>query len=311
MFYKFNIDQKFKDFLRYTCDVCRVSNILMREEYVEFAGDFIKVEDEVGVVSFIPKTKLGLDHGGFGDKKFRTSLKIGRFVSKFLPKKVISIFGISPTDIEEFVNLYKSYFSDDPNKYKIVSGEEILKWYLEENYFSPNGMRCGTLWNSCMRYHDRNKFMKLYAKNPDKIKMLVYLEDDKVRTRALLWEEVDFGDGMTGKIMDRIYSVYDHDVKSFKSWADKNGYITKTHQTSKSEVLFNVGGIHKELLLKVKLENHQLNYYPYLDTFKFYNPNLGTFSNWSYSRSDYMLVQSNGSLEPERQEEEVFDEDEA
>lgn len=310
MFYKFNIDQNFKEFLRYTCEICRVSNILTHEDYVDFAGDFIKVEPEVGLISFIPKGKLNLEHSGFGDTKFRTQIKIGRFVSKFLPKRVHNIFGISPNDIEEFVNLYKSYFSDDPNKYKIVSGDEILKWYLEDNYYSPNGMRCGTLWNSCMRYHDRNRYMKLYAKNPDKVKMLVYLEDDKVRTRAILWEDVDFGDGVRGKVMDRIYSVYDHDIKSFQSWAHKNGYITKSQQTSKSEVFFNVGGQNKELLLQIKLDNHLLDFYPYLDTFKFYNPTLGTFSNWNNSRMNYVLVQANGSLEAERQDEEEFDEDE-
>jgi hypothetical protein len=303
MFYKFNIDQNFRDFLRYTCDICRVSNILIREDYVDFAGDFIKVEPEIGVISFIPKSKLDLVHEGFEDKKFRTQLKIGRFVSKFLTKKVISLFGITPNDVEEFVNLYKSYFSDDPKKYQIVSGEEILKWYLEDNYYSPNGMRWGTLWNSCMRQPERNKFMELYAKNPDKIKMLVYLEDSKVRARALLWEDVDFGDGKSGKVMDRIYSVYDHDVKSFVSWANKNGYITKSHQTAKSEVFFHVDGVSKEILLSVKLDNHLLNWYPYLDTFKFYNPKNGKFSNWMSSRTDYVLIQSSGSLEPEREPE--------
>lgn len=306
MFYKFNIDKNFQDFLKGTREICRISNILNIDEYVDYVGDFIKVEPKLGFISFIPESKIKEDHSGFNDVKFRTTIKIGRFVKKFLNKRIQESFQVSSSEIEDFVNLYKSFFNIDKTKFKIVSGDEILKWYLQENYYSPNGFQCGTIWNSCMRYSDRNKFMNLYAKNPDKVKMLVYLEDSKVRSRAILWEDVDLG-GKSVKVMDRIYYFYDHDVNLFKNWASENGYITKFNQTSKSELFFNYGGGKSELFLKVKLENHMMKNYPYLDTFKYYDLDNGIFSNYERSHRNYVLVQANGSMHPERQEVEEDD----
>jgi len=50
--------------------------------------------------------------------------------------------------------------------------------------------------------------------------------------------------------------------------------------------------------LRVTLTNHNLKYYPYLDTFKFYNPHTGVFANTDSYRYEYVLVQSNGGLLP-------------
>ena len=96
--------------------------------------------------------------------------------------------------------------------------------------------------------------------------------------------------------MDRIYSIYDHDVTSFKTWAKENGYIYKTDQSSKNEIFFQVDGSTKELFLKTELSNHKLKYYPYIDTFKFYDQSSGTFYNWNALFGNYVLIQNNGSL---------------
>lgn len=297
MFHTSNIDKNFRDFLRYTSDTCRISGVFFHDQYLVHAGDYIKVEKEVGTISFIPKDKLTLDHGGFEDTKFRVKTRIGRFVRKFIKKDTFSYFNITEEEVEEYVNLYKSYFSEDPSKFVVISGPELLKWYLESNYFILNGRRVGTIWNSCMRQSDRNRFLKIYGQNPDKVKLLVYLEGDKVRARALLWDDCqDHSSGKKYKVMDRIYSSYDHDVASFKSWAKSNGYISKYTQTSRSELLFDVDGGVRELLLSVHLDNHIMEHYPYLDTFKFYNKENGTFSNWNNSFSNFCLVQSDGCL---------------
>ena len=78
-----------------------------------------------------------------------------------------------------------------------------------------------------MRQRDRNKFMNLYVLN--NLKMLVLFSDcGKVRSRALLWDNIkEFGSDNTYKFMDRIYSVYDHDVDIFKKWAKENVYLSK------------------------------------------------------------------------------------
>jgi len=279
--------------------------------HINDEGNYIKrVDNEIDVVSFLPKSKYEKVENNW--ENGRVKIKIGRFVRKFLTEFSFKNFKVTDTLIEKFVNLYKSYFSRDTSKLKIFEGEEILKYYLEDNYHALNGGRFGTLWNSCMRQPERNKFMKLYAKNKDKVKLLVFFsDDDKVRARALLWEGVkDHKDSTKEyKFMDRIYYVYDHDINFFKDWAKENGYISKWEQSAKTELLFDIDGEVKRLQLYVNLDDSGLSYYPYLDTFKNFYVSKNRFSNSQNYNFDYILVQSNGKVEREPEPDEYYDED--
>ena len=281
--------------------------------HINDEGNFIKrVDDEIDVVSFLPKSKYEKVENEW--ENGRIKIKIGRFIRKFLTEFSFKNFKITDSLIEKFVNLYKSYFSRDISKLKIVEGDDIPKYYLEDNYHHVNGNRAGSLWNSCMRQRERNKFMKLYAVNPEKVKMLVFFsDDDKVRARALLWEDVKDHKDPTKqyKFMDRIYYVYDHDINFFKDWAKENEYLCKWDQSAKTEMLFDEGiGEPVKKSLYVLLDNYNMAYYPYLDTFKNFNENKGRFSNSQSYNYDFTLVQSNGAVEREPEpEEEWFDED--
>ena len=279
--------------------------------HINDEGNYIKrVDNEIDVVSFLPKSKYEKVENNW--ENGRVKIKIGRFVRKFLTEFSFKNFKVTDTLIEKFVNLYKSYFSRDTSKLKIFEGEEILKYYLEDNYHTLNGGRFGSLWNSCMRQPERNKFMKLYAKNKDKVKLLVFFsDDDKVRARALLWEGVkDHKDSTKEyKFMDRIYYVYDHDINFFKDWAKENGYISKWEQSAKTELLFDIDGGVKRLQLYVNLDDSGLSYYPYLDTFKNFYVSKNRFSNSQNYNFDYVLVQSNGKVEREPEPDEYYDED--
>ncbi len=290
----------------------RISQILIHgmSGLIKEEGNFLKREEgKFDTLSYLPKTKYHIIQNDnakdpFGPGIGRTTIKIGRFVKKFLSDNAFEEFNIKDTDVEKFVNFYKSYFNSDPTKLKIVEGDDIKKYYLEDNYFKPSGYRYGSLWNSCMRQKERNKFMKLYAVNP-KVKMLVLLEDDdKVRARALLWDGVkEFDSDNEYKFMDRIYSVYDHDIDLFKTWAKENGYLSKWEQNAKSEIYVDINGRPERKHLYVILENHNLSWYPYLDTFKFYNTFKGRFSNSDHYNFDYVLVQSSGLVEREQEPE--------
>ena len=296
----------------------RISQILIHgmSGLIKEEGNFVKREDdEIDTLSYLPKSKYDIiknDEGKdpFGDGVGRTKIKVGRFIKRFLSKNAFEEFGINDSDVEKFVNYYKSYFNYDPKKLIVVEGEDIKKYYLEDNYFRPDGCRYGSLWNSCMRQPDRNKFMTLYAVNP--VKMLVLLTDDgQVRARALLWNEIkEFNSANVYKFMDRIYTVYDHDVDIFKKWAKDNGYLTKWEQNAKSELYVDIDGSPERRHLYVMLENHNLSYYPYLDTFKFYDTYKGRFSNSQNYNFDYVLIQSSGRVQREEDTEEYYDEEE-
>ena len=310
MFGNLYFDNSIINFLNITQN-SKISMILLNSggSMINEIGNFIKRdESKLDYLSYIPKSKLGeFSFDYFRVDKGRVPIKIGRFVNKFLSKTAISEFGITNKDIESFVNLYKSYFTPDKDNLKIVQGEDIYKYYNEENYSTTFGLKSGSLWNSCMRQSSRNQFMKLYVDNPDICKMLVFLNGDgKVRSRAILWEEAD-NNGESFKVMDRIYSIYDHDVYLFKSWAKENGYICKLHQSANTETFFELNGSPIPLNLKIKLNNFNLPYYPYLDTFKYFDFTNGVLYNYDNFNSQFKLVQSDGSLEKEREYE---DEDE-
>jgi hypothetical protein len=296
----------------------RISQILIHgmSGLIKEEGNFVKrVDDTIDTLSYLPKKKYTViqedqSKDPFGEGVGRQTIKIGRFVKKFLTDNAFQEFGISDSDVERFVNSYKSYFNYDPSKLQIAEGEDVKKYYLEDNYFRPDGCRYGTLWNSCMRQSERNKFMNLYVLND--VKMLVlFSECGKVRARALLWEEVkEFDSDKTYKFMDRIYTVYDHDVDIFKKWAKENGYLTKWEQNAKSELYIDVDGNPERMHLYVILDKHNLSYYPYLDTFKYYEIWKGRFSNSQNYNFDYTLVQSSGLVERESEVEYEDDDDE-
>jgi hypothetical protein len=311
MFGRLYFDRELINFLNITSN-SKISMIFLNASgsaLINEEGNFIKRDkNDIDLLSYYPISKINSDKtlDYFKEKKNRVSIKIGRFVRKFLSEQSFRDFNISDKDIESFVNLFKSYFTPDKNNLIIVEGDEIKKWYSEENYATTCGLRTGSLWNSCMRQVERNKFMELYSVNSNLCKMLIFLTDEgKLRSRALLWEDVvDTSSGFSYKVMDRIYSIYDHDVYLFKSWAKENGYITKLEQSAKTELFFDNNGTTQDLRLKIKLDKHNLVYYPYLDTFKFFDPINGELLNYSTMRTHYKLVQSNGMLEPPPRNEE-------
>lgn len=304
---KLNFDKEFIHFLLEVQNASRIAAIALYHNghFLKKNGDYIK-RDGPDSISFIPKGKLGLLHAGFNEEKLRTSIKIGRFISKFMMNEGLQHFGTTQNDVDVFVNCFKSYFDRDETNLKIVSGDDILKYYLENFY---NESRIGTLWQSCMRYAVKNPYMKIYADNPDKVKMLVkFDEKGKVKTRALLWEDCTDRLGNKHKVMDRIYSVFEHDVVLFKNWAHKNGYSHRYEQSARNETLFtDPTGRTVELDLTIKIENHKQEFYPYLDTFKYYSRKNGTISNSRNFPYKWVLIQNNGDFMSPDQRDEYHD----
>lgn len=306
------VDQEFFQFLLNSNSIiCQL--ILNTETNDEI--NYISSTDHQDKVSYLPQSKFNEEiTDPFANKIGRVTLKVGRFINKFLNEKSIESFKISKSDIEKFVNDYKSWFDTSKFVLKIVEGEEIRKWYNERNYYSFNGYQNGSLWNSCMRYEKRIKFLDLYCTNP-KIKMLVMLQEKDnewlVRSRALLWEDVEVIKDFSGtlpdriKVMDRIYSVFDSDVNTFKKWAFDNGYIPKFEQNAKSHQFFDIKGEVVRISCVIDLDNGHFGSFPYLDTFPYFNWGKKQVSNDEHKFNwDYKLVQADGSLERESQEEE-------
>ncbi len=305
------LEDRLVEFLKFANNNFIISQIITQGSigtHLKDEGNYVSiVPGEYDTISYLPKSKMDKEIDVWN--KNRVKIKIGRFIKKFFTEFSLSEFKINDSEIERFVNVFKSYFSEDGKNLKIVEGEDIQKYYLEDNYYRDNGYINGTLWNSCMRQRERNSFMKLYNSNPN-IKMLVLFSDDnKVKARAILWESGVFDeDGKEWKVMDRVYSFFDHQVDIFKNWANENGYIYKWRQDAKSELYFLIDGKRTRLNLSIKLENSDFETYPYLDTFKFYNVKEKRFSNNDCKFFDYILTSSRGYL-PEDSDDDNDDND--
>jgi hypothetical protein len=270
------------------------------------------------MIGYIPRKKVD-DIETFTqnfDKYKIQKMRVGKVVNKLISKELFKTFGLSDIQTESFVNNYKSWFDKSNITFEIVEGEEMKRWYLQDNYSLPNGEKKGTLWKSCMRYKEKMDFLDIYTNN-NKIKLLALLINEdgqtKVRARALLWHDVDVlsGKSFSGKIniMDRIYYTLDSDVALFKSWAYEKDYIPKWEQNAKSHQLFDQKGELIKMKLEFKLSEYQFDYYPYLDTFPFFAYRDGKLTNDEFNpKWQYKLVQTDGSLY--KQEEDNYDDEE-
>jgi len=237
-----------------------------------------------------------------------SQLKIGKFVTAMFTKGGIDF---KPTDIEDFVNKYKSVVKqmrDKFDSFKIVKGEEIRKSYLHENYLNMNG----SLGNSCMRYDKCKSFLDIYVENEDKVSLVVLMNDkvkvkkkvsdgagglveieeemeNKVTGRAILWTDED-----NRKVMDRIYTNNSADEQLFKDFAKANNFWYKKEQNMYEDTPFVGPNDEEERYITVQLKAVNHNYYPYMDSMKFYDPNTGMLTNNGSSGNEYTLTDTDG-----------------
>ena len=209
-------------------------------------------------ISYLPKdTKPAYISENRWSRSNRVSAKPSRIIQKLLVNKY------NCKDFENFNNWFKASIID-VGEFKIVSGSDITKYYLEDNYYSE----VGSLGNSCMRYSKCQPYFKVYE---DFAKMLVYLKGDKLLGRALLWEI----DGKT--YMDRIYVCMDYLENQFRAYAESNKWFYRSNNSTLcdgDEIAWwtpDNNYICPKWLKSLKIEiGSKYDYLPYMDTFRYY-----------------------------------------
>ena len=204
--------------------------------------------------------------------KSRNDVKLGRLVNALLPGKYTS------KDIEEFTNKFKAALSKQGERFEEVSGEDINHWYNADNYKEMSG----TLGNSCMAR--KSGLFKIYTENTDVCKMLILVEDDELIGRALVWKLSSIK--IYGKdpvqdswFMDRQYTIKDSDVEKFRNYAKEKGWIYKSSNNHHSFSNVTIEGEEKNATLEVQVKATNYGRYPYMDTFKRFDPNEGILYN--------------------------------
>ena len=206
----------------------------------------LKGQLEEDYINKIYRIKQNFDHPAW--KEQRTELGVGRFATKISQKAGKSF---TPVQINAFVDKFKAYRdfqTTKKDKFEVVQGEEIRKWYDEDTYEDPEYH----LNNSCMRYSRCQRYLNIYVENPNQVTMVIMkgTDPDKIIGRALIWK-LDNGD----IYLDRPYANNDEDINLFKEWGRNKGYSVYSDYK------------HKE----VTLDKANFSYYPYMDTFKWLN----------------------------------------
>ena len=197
-------------------------------------------------------THIDLNFKGW--KEQRTSIGIGKFITRLFKQAGISI---KDADKESLVNSYKSFYKQAANieeRFELVKGEDIRKWYLEDRY----QFQSGELSNSCMRYPRCQSYLDIYVKNPEVCSLLILkgTEPDKIIGRALVWK-LSKPEGVT--YMDRVYTNYPSDKNVFMNYAKKmDWYQLGLHNPIRSPY-------------QIQLGSYEYDLFPYMDSFGSYN----------------------------------------
>jgi hypothetical protein len=219
----------------------------------------------------------------------RSELKVGRAI-----RYMLTLLGKSVTDkdLEDFVNMFKAS-TNSGLEFKLVKGDDIAKYYKEENYFSRHH---GTLGNSCMKEEGKKTF-KIYTENEKKVKLLILIDGGgKIHGRAIVWK-LKQSPCESKFMMDRVYTNKDSDVIKFKKFADENDWMYKKFNTSYTNqgVQFVYKGSDVNGVLTVKLDG-DFSTYPYIDTMAFLSKEKDELSNVS-SKNCYELKSVYGDRE--------------
>lgn len=230
-------------------------------------------------------TSSPLIHSPLWSSSLRQNMLIGKFINKLFPEK------FSNNDIDKFYERYRPEVDSkkEDNRFKLISGEDIRKWYNQKMYNGEMG--------SCMRHDKCAPFFNMYCENPPEIDppwlfpktghlhgcgLLVYLDEtgEKAYGRCLVWFGLlkpsgDTKESAPYNLMDRIYVVSGKSSLPaiFKKYAIDNGWLYKEGDGG-----FYLDGVRKSNAVTIRLKPKDYGQYPYMDTMQYFTPATGRAS---------------------------------
>jgi hypothetical protein len=178
---------------------------------VNYIGEiyYFKHIDENNIV-YVTKEKYAYAIANGWDEdstSYHRTMGIGKFFKDHLPE-------VPEATVNAYIEYNKMLTCFDSNLFSVVTGDDIIKYYLKDSYFRMTG----ELGNSCMRDSSKSHVIKFYSKNSNfRLLIMKAGQTDSIMARALL---VTTTDGTV--FMDRIYSVDTKLITLFHRYAKEN-----------------------------------------------------------------------------------------
>ena len=160
-----------------------------------------------------------------------------------------------------------------------------------------------------MRGRSQQEYFEIYTKNPEKVEMIIALNENRqLIGRALLWR-LDYANGSGNNMfMDRIYGN-DIIIERFKQYAKENMYWHKYEQTYNSNKMYAPDDTIQRADFHVKLKNTDRELYPYMDTMQeasdVYTDEITLYSS-SSEYGNYILTSTDGKWEDYSNDSDVY-----
>lgn len=278
----------------------KISDLNIAEDivltFIETEGKYIDYlgisEQNPEYISYLTSDRIArLDENGddFWNPKKRYHAKPSKVIDLLFPDKY------SQRDKELFTERFRNEVKKENmncDLVTIVEGENIAKYYDEQNYYRHDSMMDdnGGLFQSCMRDADSDYF-DIYCQNTSKIAMAVVLTDgEKVRARCILWYPEGKGDGKT-VWYDRIYATTYRLKQEVQACLDAKGFVNISPKNP-------IAGYPKNI--SIDLGTTDFDYYPYMDTMQYMNLHGKKLYNYEDSSADYELTSTGGERETTR-----------
>lgn len=203
----------------------------------------------------------------------RRTVKAGKFLKEADPKLTEGQISILASDIVDLARLYDAKCDE-------VKISDDCTPYIQKGVVT-----------SCMQGKD-SRFFEIYDRLPHCRIAYIESEDGFLLARAIIWDEAYTIRGTKVKIMDRIYANNTANHAALQKWAVNHGYLFRSQNGMYSD-----GKNAVELSLYINLDNvniEELEYLPYMDTFRYYNKEKVLYSTWR--RNGYTLDVQDGKV---------------
>ena len=254
---RIKFSKSFEQFVAQTKDECKVSKYL--HHYIKETNDVVCrnfTADKInyltlrknGAISYLPFGRdLKLNDDGEWSRDGRQEGKPAKTIQSIMRNALIR--SLNNRDLEIFSNLYKGQ-ATDLYTVREARGQDLADVY---NLKIP--------FTSCMNGSGNQEKLELYVKNPSAVGVLYIQTKDVCQARALVWTE------RSGKkIIDRVYGSEEFQ-SMFRDYAKEIGAYKKVYDGAGSSDFFNPDGERVWKDFDILLEDTEVEYYPYVDTF--------------------------------------------